>query len=70
MHESISRVLPKTPALMAEQRTPATPPFDPPFLPVKGIRGPNAAVGAGLGLLAGVLLASQNSAGRLMGERE
>eukprot|EP00904_Undaria_pinnatifida_P002971 jgi/Undpi1/12675/HiC_scaffold_6.g02343.m1 len=40
------------------------------FKGVKGIRGPNAAVGGALGLFGGVLLASQSSFGRLTGQRE
>lgn len=40
------------------------------FKGVKGIRGPNAVVGGALGLLGGVLFASQCSFGRLTGQRE
>eukprot|EP00752_Nemacystus_decipiens_P003852 g3544.t1 len=40
------------------------------FKGVKGIRGPNAVVGGGIGLFGGLLLAGQSSFGRLTGERK
>ncbi|CAN0064249.1 unnamed protein product [Ectocarpus sp. 6 AP-2014] len=40
------------------------------FKGVKGVRGPNAVVGASLGLMGGLMLAGQNSFGRLTGQRK
>eukprot|EP00903_Cladosiphon_okamuranus_P021160 g19436.t1 len=40
------------------------------FKGVKGIRGPNAAVGGAIGLFGGLLLAGQSSFGRLTGQRK